>query len=71
MRRETYSGIGHVAAECRNCDWSSTARNAIGNAARHHDATGHTVVAEQLLSISYGPPESDDGSPPRNSPASC
>jgi len=33
----------HYLAECENCGWFRDGRNALGPAARHHDATGHTV----------------------------
>jgi hypothetical protein len=54
--RETRTGLAHVGAECDGCGWSSTARNAMGNAARHHDATGHTVRVEQVTVVIYGNP---------------
>jgi hypothetical protein len=43
-----------LTAECCSCDWTSDARNSQGNAARHHDATGHVVIVERTTSITYG-----------------
>ena len=40
-------------ALCETCGWTSGARNALGNAARHHDATGHTVSVEVKGHVSY------------------
>jgi hypothetical protein len=54
--RRTSTSLEVVQAICSGCEWSSTARNALGNAARHHDATGHTVVTEQITRITYGDP---------------
>lgn len=54
MSRQTASGLLGCRAECRACAWSSTARNAIGNAARHHDASGHAVTVEVTRQITYG-----------------
>lgn len=45
-----------VQAICAGCEWHSTARNAMGNAARHHDATGHSVTVEQVIRTTYGDP---------------
>jgi hypothetical protein len=43
-------------AECLGCAWSSTAANAMGNAAQHHDATGHAVRVETTRVVTYGDP---------------
>lgn len=55
-RKNTYTGIMGVQAWCegRDCGWSSEARNALGNAARHADAhPDHEVHVEQTLGITY------------------
>jgi len=52
----TYSGVLGVLAECHTCGWNSEAKNALGNAKRHANATGHHVVVEQTISVSYNDP---------------
>lgn len=54
--RPSHTGIPHAVGECRDCpkEWSS--RNAVGLAAQHADKTGHHVVAEQLISMSWNKP---------------
>lgn len=62
MRRK--SGIIHAEAECQDCGWGTGYRNALGNAAQHAQRTGHTVVADQCISVEYNPkgdPPSDAG----------
>lgn len=51
--RTTHSGVLGVVAECRDCDWESEAKNALGNAAQHADRTGHTVHVEQMIGVTY------------------
>lgn len=41
-------------ALCEDCGWESWAKNAQGNAARHHDATGHTVGVDVSGHVRYG-----------------
>lgn len=38
---------------CEDCGWKSAGANAKGNAARHHDATSHTVHVEECRAIVY------------------
>ena len=38
---------------CYDCGWSAEGANAKGNAARHHDRTGHKVAVEETRSIVY------------------
>lgn len=52
--RRTRSGMLCVFAECEVCGWQSESRNAMGNAARHHDATGHYVQVEQTIGVGFG-----------------
>lgn len=53
-RKNTYTGILGCEARCEDCEWETSARNALGNAARHADAhPDHTVHAEQTLGITY------------------
>lgn len=40
-------------ASCDDCGWELHSRNALGVAARHHDATGHTVRVEVIRSVIY------------------
>lgn len=61
-QRVTYSGANDHRAGCDECHGKGMAhwyaRNAVGVAARHHDATGHTTWAEYVVSVRYG--ERDD-----------
>jgi hypothetical protein len=54
--RTTTVSPATFAAECQGCAWASTAANAMGNAARHHDATGHAVTVETTRLVTYGDP---------------
>lgn len=45
-----------TAAECRGCAWKLTGTGALGNAARHHDASGHVVDVCVGTRITYGDP---------------
>lgn len=55
MRRR--SGVVHAVAECQECPWTTGYyKNALGNAAQHAQRTGHNVVAEQCISVSYNDP---------------
>lgn len=47
------SGLTHVFAECQTCGWQSAARNAMGNGARHAQATGHHVTVEQVILVGF------------------
>jgi hypothetical protein len=49
-----HSGFRDVKAWCATCGWESQAKNAHGNAARHHDATGHIVHVEIMQYVIYG-----------------
>ena len=40
-------------ASCEDCGWELHGHNALGVAARHHDATGHTVHVEVVRSVVY------------------
>lgn len=40
-------------AECSDCPWHLTARNALGTAARHHDTTGHRVSVDVVYTVVY------------------
>lgn len=55
-KRLTRAEVVHVSASCSSCSWGSLAKNALANAARHHDSTGHTVETEQTMRIVYGQP---------------
>ena len=41
------------SAHCQNCGWHSNAVNALGNAARHHDRTGHTISVDVTGGVTY------------------
>lgn len=57
-RRLTYRRYDYYA-KCQDCDWSSYARNAQGNAAKHSDHYEHTVSVEVTGGVTYTP----EGSP--------
>jgi hypothetical protein len=54
-RRPTTSTLV-VSADCRNCQWKTAGANGLGNAAQHHDATGHVVDAHIARHVVYGDP---------------
>lgn len=54
--RETSSTLVAVDAACDGCPWRSDAANGLGNAARHHDATGHYVTVTVTREVHYGAP---------------
>ena len=47
------SGLLGVFTECQDCGWTSEARNAMGNGARHAKSTGHHVTVEQTIAVAY------------------
>lgn len=49
-----WSGLLDVEAACE-CGWESRAKNALGNAKRHADATGHVVTVQQIIGVTYAP----------------
>lgn len=54
MSVTTYSGVMHVEASCE-CGWESTAANAMPNAKRHAATTGHVVICQQIVGVTYAP----------------
>lgn len=54
--RDTSVSSPTFEAECHGCEWTSNAANALGNAARHHDATGHAVTVDTMRTVTYGDP---------------
>lgn len=54
-KRTMTSEVDFVAT-CRGCAWRTTARNALGIAARHHDATDHVVDVVITRDVVYGDP---------------
>lgn len=56
MTRQTTTATTRLNAACLQCAWATTANNGLGNAARHHDATGHAVRVEIDRVIVYGDP---------------
>lgn len=56
MKRVTATATIRLEAACRQCAWRTTAPNGLGNAARHHDATGHTVDVDVDRRVVYGDP---------------
>ena len=51
--RTTHTGIVSTLADCRDCDWVSEAKNALGNAAQHADKHGHEVNVEIVRVVTY------------------
>lgn len=56
MSRQTTTSTTRLEARCLACQWTTSANNGLGNAARHHDATGHPVHVEVDRTITYGNP---------------
>lgn len=56
MSRPTTVSRAQYEAQCLGCAWASQAANAMGNAAQHHDATGHAITVDVHRSITYGDP---------------
>ena len=56
MVRQAHTQTIRLDAHCRDCEWKTEAHNGMGNAARHHDATGHTVLVEVDRLVVYGDP---------------
>lgn len=55
-RRIKYSGILDADAECQDCSWVTYSRkNALANGAQHCDRTGHRVVCQQIVGVTYMP----------------
>ena len=53
MTRKTGSFTDYNA-QCGECDWHASTRNALGLAAQHHDRTGHFVRIEMYRVVFYG-----------------
>lgn len=57
----TYSGVVHAIGECRTCGQDFNGyKNCRANAAKHAKRTGHHVVVEQAISVSYNDPRGDE-----------
>jgi hypothetical protein len=54
MKRMTSSQVTEIVADCQACDWRADSVNALGLAARHHDATSHPVNTTITREITYG-----------------
>jgi hypothetical protein len=52
--RVTYRAYAYHAV-CEDCGWSSEAKNAQGNAARHSDVYRHTVHVHVKGTVTYTP----------------
>lgn len=59
-QRDKWSGVVACEAICDVCGWQSGAKNSLPNAARHYDATGHTVRVEIVTSVCYCSPEESE-----------
>lgn len=42
-------------ATCKECDWDTNGKNALGNASQHAEKTGHEVQGEQYQVFQVGP----------------
>jgi len=40
-------------ARCQDCAWETCGKNGLGNAAQHHDRTGHTVSTDVSGNVMY------------------
>ncbi len=50
-----------AAAWCSDCQWETEGKNAMGNAARHHQKTGHFTMVELYYSQCFGAPKTNKG----------
>ena len=46
-------------AWCTDCDWTTAGRNAMGNAAKHQQKTGHYVQMQLIYSQTFGEPHQE------------
>ena len=53
-----------ASAWCTDCEWKTEGKNAMGNAARHHKATGHCTMVELYYSQVFGQPGDKDAPKP-------
>jgi hypothetical protein len=51
------SYVTDTIAECRGCSWTSSAPNAVGTSAQHHDRTGHVVAVSITRLVIFGDPD--------------
>jgi hypothetical protein len=49
------SAIVDAVAECQDCDWHATTKNAAPIAATHAARTGHLVVAQATIVTHFNP----------------
>lgn len=52
--RQKHSTVTAASAGCSECEKSWKGANAVSCAARHHDSSGHSTWAEQVLYTEYG-----------------
>ena len=43
-----------ASAWCSECEWKTEGKNAMGNAAQHHQKTGHFTTVELYYSQCFG-----------------
>ena len=48
----------NASAWCNDCNWITDGKNAMGNAAKHHQKTEHFVQLELYYGHSFGQPKS-------------
>lgn len=53
-RERKRSTRSQAKAFCTNCTWRNETAGAVGLGALHHDDTGHKVIVEQRLEVTYG-----------------
>jgi len=51
----------NAAAWCSDCEWKTEGKNAMGNAAKHHQKTGHFTMVELYYSQCFGNPKTNGG----------
>lgn len=54
MARAKWTTKPDYMAECQDCEFYQAGRQALGSAARHHDATGHVLRVNVESAVYYG-----------------
>jgi hypothetical protein len=49
------SGVLGAQADCLSCGWSVHSRNAMGLGAQHAKRTGHEVMCEHTIGVTFNP----------------
>lgn len=54
--RRVSTNTVELTAVCRECQFGTVALNGLGNVARHHTASGHTIDVRMVTATIYGDP---------------